>query len=399
MSATSFTATATTEATGEVFTTTVDLVPATAVTVTAAPARPVGREATGPARCVAVTVAGRTTEFVSLVGGKVARLCTVCRNASGFRPEFAGVLGGQCFPCRGAGRTGRALGLDEAAKKVLQCENARRRAGARALVKRQAARAQADAVRAGWLADRPDLASWLEGGDEGTLAAEFAAIVSVRGELTTRQEEEARAAMAADAARAAKAAASRHLGAEGASAQVTGVVTVAKRVESAWGSTLLVIVEGDGADSGVTVKAFTAAKSAREHAKRGARVRIAGTVKRHGEYEGVAETELTRIQVEPAGDPVEPRPQASAGARGGGPDPAAGVPAATRKRSASRRPTAALRQAAEEGARIVESVTGHAVAYRPRHPTDARPWASLMPDGAVWLRYSGGECRAESAAA
>ncbi|MFD9690182.1 hypothetical protein ACFWXO_30990 [Kitasatospora sp. NPDC059088] len=399
MSATSFTATATTEATGEVFTTTVDLVPATAVAITDAPARPVGREAAGPARCMAVTVAGRTTEFVSLAGGKVARLCTVCRDASGFRPEFAGVLGGQCFPCRGAGRIGRALGLDEAAKKVLQGENARRRAQARALVKRQAAQAQADAVRAGWLADRPDLASWLEGSDEGSLAAEFAAIVAVRGELTARQEEEARAAMAADAARAAKAAASRHVGAEGASVQVTGVVTVAKRVESAWGSTLLVIVEGDGADRGVTVKGFTAAKSAREHAKQGARVRISGTVKSHGEYEGAAQTELTRIQVEPAGDPAESRPQVATGAGSEGPTQAAGVPAATRRRSASRRPTTVLRQAAEEGARIVEAVTGHIVVYRPRYRTDARPWASLMPDGSVWLRYSGGECHAEPAAA
>ncbi len=392
MSRTTYTATATAEATGATFSTTVALLAADAATVADAPARRVGRDARQAARCAAITADGFTVEFARLTDGRVARLCTVCRNASGTRPEFAGVMGGQCFPCRGGGMVGGAQAIAEAVKALVQSINARRRAEARALVRGQAGSAQADAVRTQWLAARPELARWLESAEEGTLAAEFAAVVRIRGKLEPRDEQQAGEQMARDAAHALKVAASRHAGAVGETVTLTGTVRVAKSVDSRFGRSLLVIVAGDGNDAGVTVKAFTSAAAAWSIAKRDARVTVTGAVKALGRHEGVAETELTRIQIAAAG-PAE-QPAASAPATEG--QVGTGFEAGPAKRP-RRRYTAELRKAADGGLRIVESVTGRTVTYQPRHPTDSRPWASRMADGSVWLRYSGGECRAEAA--
>lgn len=85
-------------------------------------------------------------------------ICDTCRG-TGFRPEFAGVFGGECFPCRGAGVlrkacAGSPLDLVRAMRRRQQAQT--RRASAR----RDMQQARLDAHGA-WLAANADLADML----------------------------------------------------------------------------------------------------------------------------------------------------------------------------------------------------------------------------------------------
>jgi len=121
---------------------------------------------------------------------------------------------------------------------------------------------------------------------------------AAQAERWAAEEEARKAEEAAEAARiAAEKAATRHLEAEvGDRVEVRGTVSAAFTIEvpsySGWGTDRKRIVAVDAGD-GVTVKTFSAAGWAFA-AREGDEVRLAGTVKSHGEYDGRKETTLGR---------------------------------------------------------------------------------------------------------
>lgn len=129
-------------------------------------------------------------------------------------------------------------------------------------------------------------------------AAKQAAEAAAGGARWAAEEEVRKAAEAAEAAAlAAERAATRHLEAEvGERVTVDGTVSAAFTIEvasySGWGTDRKRIVAVDLGD-GVTVKTFSAAGWAFA-ARKGDVVRLAGTVKSHGEYDGRKETTLAR---------------------------------------------------------------------------------------------------------
>lgn len=107
-------------------------------------------------------------------------------------------------------------------------------------------------------------------------------------ETADERAERAAAKAAREAEKAARKAASRHLGEIGEKITVEGEVAVVRGVETRWGWTMLVIVR---TTDGQTVKMFTAAKWARD-LKGGEELRLTGTVKSHGEWEGELNTTI-----------------------------------------------------------------------------------------------------------
>lgn len=94
-------------------------------------------------------------------GGDLAEYVEICGTCSGtgFRPEFAGLFGGQCFPCRGTGlhRTVGTITLLDLVRKLRRREAEAKRRDAKRAAERNA---KADALAA-WLAERPELAERL----------------------------------------------------------------------------------------------------------------------------------------------------------------------------------------------------------------------------------------------
>lgn len=90
------------------------------------------------AELISVTTGARYSEFYRLANGRLGRVCGTC-GGSGYRPEYAGIYGGQCFPCGGSGGGKSFADLDE----VLKAE----RTNARAAQRRAEKAAQAEAER------------------------------------------------------------------------------------------------------------------------------------------------------------------------------------------------------------------------------------------------------------
>lgn len=260
--------------------------------------------------------------------------CGRC-DGSGHFDCYAGIAGGVCFECGGAGRKLVLNATEDAVREIV-----RKRLLAKAARERKAER-EAEAARLGaaaWAEANAELAAGLavtrerysvaaaaakaaeeSGKDEHEAWAAIRAINGTliefawkaeRGPLTEKQtafaasllaeqaESDAREAAKA-AAKAEKVAASQHLGAVDAKLTVTGTVKVATTVEvdsySGYGTERkrLVIVEVDGSE----VKFFSQAQWAWD-AEKGQTLTLTGTVKRHGEYQGVKQTELGgRIKV------------------------------------------------------------------------------------------------------
>jgi len=307
--ATSYTAQATAETTGETFTRTIQLVQLADAVLKDGPVLPLGKKDLGYGksfRTVVITVAGIGYEFARTSGG-LRFVCDTCDNhGSGHRRAYAGLHGGQCYPCNGTGLQGEGRTEQEAITYLVRRANANRRAAARADVKSQASVTDRDNRRAAYLADKPELAAYA-----ATEAGEFVADMLLRtGTLTDNQLAAAEKAMARDAAKAAKAAASTYAGAKGDKVTVTGTVKVAKVLNGEFGSKMLIIVEAAG---GVTVKTFSTAASAWE-VNTGDYVTVTATVKELETYDGVAQTVVTRSKFTPAQAPAETAAPAAAAA-------------------------------------------------------------------------------------
>lgn len=229
---------------------------------------------------------------------------------SGTKDYHLGVYGGVCFQCTGKGYARRY----ESRAKIEALVKRRKSDRARADRKRQEADAAAAAKVAEWEQAHPDeaavLASLRAMADESTEAAyaveerwgaflwSLASQASYRP-LSPKQTAAVMGAVARVANReaeaAAKAAGQRYY--DGAKAVAApGVVTVAITVDTAYGASRLVVVEGTGDYEGVTFKMFGTGVTLWE-ARRGDKVEVTGSVKDRDEYEGTPQTVLTRAKI------------------------------------------------------------------------------------------------------
>ena len=108
-----------------------------------------------------VTVLGHYQLAQFRRGADLAEYVEICDTCSGtgFRPEYAGVFGGQCFPCRGRGLHGTVgtITLLDLVRKLRRREaDAKRREA-----KRTAEQAAKTDAHSAWLAQHPQLAARL----------------------------------------------------------------------------------------------------------------------------------------------------------------------------------------------------------------------------------------------
>lgn len=256
-----------------------------------------------PVTVISLEITGASGSFAVDGDKRVYRLCSTCRNSSGFRPEYAGVLGGQCFHCNGTGVYPYADTVELAQRKV------------RAAVKRAATTARKAQERAA--ARAVEISAWQEANAEiMAQIKECAALVDAdartsrdedliidfadRVTLTDPQIELAKAAMeriaAARAAKAQKVAAARYGAEVNEKTTITGVIAVAMVVEGDYGSSRMIVVEGAGECAGITAK-WTGTANAIWGLQKGETVTLTGTVKKHAEYQGIPQTVLTRCKV------------------------------------------------------------------------------------------------------
>lgn len=267
---------------------------------------------------------------IARIGDSYRELCYTC-DASGFRPEYAGIFGGTCFYCKGSGLH-QLIGsgtVAELAKVLVRRAKARDRAAA----KREAKWAAAKAAHAAWLIANPAIAD---------IAARFGRITSCEHELAAfaiaeyrecyREECNERiseirdthdpillelagaatcrvitdaqvrllgklviqhaARVAAREAKAVKVAERKWLGAEKEKISATGTLAKPHHSESDWGSSTLyklTTTEGD---------VVSWWRSGYHEFEAGARVTLTGTVKKLTDSEKYGkETVLTRCKV------------------------------------------------------------------------------------------------------
>lgn len=271
------------------------------------------------------------SEYAMLADGRLLRFCGRCDDASGKVWAFGSVYAGECFECRHTGLSGKVYDDLDAARKAQ-----RTRMVAAARRQRKAAE-EAEAARATfdeWAAANRDLVDALVAADpapwreDRTLVEQYASeeawqdfgrtdpfladmvnqVVNLRRPLTEKQAAATAKALADKAARvaaeAAAAAKQRYAGPVGEQVTVTGTVAVHRYIEPrefGWSGSWLVVVEGTGADEGITVKMFGSGAALRQ-AERGATVTVSGRVKAHGDYNGVPQTEVgPRPKVVPVG--------------------------------------------------------------------------------------------------
>lgn len=265
---------------------------------------------------------GIKAQLVTILGEDFLRygdgFYSVCGNCdggySGHKSAYAGVFAGECFQCLGTGH-GKKVGDDE--QDVIKRAKARVAARERRARKAREAAEAEQKVGADWRAANPEVADlgeavyaeMAEAGYDGHVAVSdrwgdrvihLANLVGMGRALTAAETAELPVAIAkALDERAAEQAAwdaQKYLGETGDVVTVTGAVAANIPVETRYGWTRLLIVEGTGEFTGVTLKLWSTAKAVRE-AERGDVVTVTGTVKTHEEYDGVKQTELGKAKV------------------------------------------------------------------------------------------------------
>jgi hypothetical protein len=218
----------------------------------------IGRfDAKGPVKATLRTI-GTQEVILSRDGGTVYRLCGYCDG--GLRVEYGHVLGGVCFYCGGGGVKVFAKTTEEAQRKVRSAQAAELRRQAKDVLEAPAREAAAAAALA---------------------------------EAREKAHGEALAEQARRDAEQAVRDAQRYAGVEGGKVTVTGTVKVNAHVESRYGSSRLVIIEGTGDDAGVTLKTF-GTSAWHYDVEVGDDVEVTATVKSHEVYGGTKQTSVIR---------------------------------------------------------------------------------------------------------
>lgn len=275
----------------------------------------IGREDVQSVRTVTevtLTVAGETHGLYRLADGRLVTQCGRCAGHGGRPgtiPTFGYVFGGICFECNGCGF--RRVIADEAAAAKGFVAAAKRRAKAAAARDAKAAAylAVRDAKRDAWVAANVDLAARLAAYavTADTEDAYWAAMSALPTRnladladlardaadtgLNDMQVERANRILGYVDADTAKAATATHVGTVGEKVTVTGPVTFTKVIEGNYGSKMLVKVQAGTAE----VVTFTTAAWAWK-VEDGDEVTLTGTVTEHGDYQGAAQTTITRAK-------------------------------------------------------------------------------------------------------
>lgn len=262
------------------------------------------------------------------INNKLYAPCTWCEY--GTKSWHGNVFGGVCFQCNGRGFDREIGTVEEAAKLVHRRELARARRDRKAAEKAAEQLAEGDT----WRAANADLADMLdaiyaemaEAGDATTSDAAYYAREAVDarwGEFVTQMantvgmgrpltEKQTAAvadaiekALAAQIAEQARQDAARWYGEEKQRIDATGTVKTAFSVEESNYATgmpehkMIVIIAGTGEFTGVTFK-IKGTGATLWDVEKGQAVTVRGTVKRHGEYDGIKQTELTRAVLKAA---------------------------------------------------------------------------------------------------
>lgn len=263
-----------------------------------------------------VTVEGEVFLEVALNSGPV--YFTPCGNCdgsfSGTKSAFMHRYAGQCFQCRGTGYSKRYESVEDIVRiaKRRQADRARR-------ARKEQERLEAmEAERTAWVEANADLAARL-----AEIAAPFEQDINVAydaqqaankryGDFVTslahqslfRSLTEAQTTAVAEAIAKAD---ERHAEAETKAASQryfegdkvvggTGVVVVRTSVQTQFGLSCLVVIEGTDEFEGITFKAFGSGATLWETAK-GDKVSVTASVKDRSEYNGTKQTVLTRAKI------------------------------------------------------------------------------------------------------
>lgn len=247
--------------------------------------------------------------------------CHKCLGRGGF-DAYLGLHNGVCYTCNGSGLSGKTYDDEAAVTKSLRAAERRE---ARRQAKFEAEQAEAAAKRDEWVSTNPALAARLteiaaevyigEPGDMSEAAYEahhagtrkygdfimlMASHVSWKALTEGQTTAVAEAIVEVDAkikAAEEKVASQRYLDAvAGDKITATGTVAVATTVDTTYGMSRLVVIEGTGDFEGVTFKMFGTGATLWETAK-GDTVEVAGAVKGFEEYNDTPQTVLTRAKV------------------------------------------------------------------------------------------------------
>lgn len=259
----------------------------------------VGSRLNAPYGGAKITIDGLVSMFYRLEEGGYAAPCGKC-SGSGYINAYDHVHGGVCFDCRGYGALGAPMPLATRIEDVKRLATDIRKQRERAVI-------EAAKRRAAWVkftAAEPELAKWMD--NDGSRFAEDMRLLIMSGKsMTSRQEEAARraaekhahrderAALEA-AARAERIASARSL-AEGEEVAHEGTVTLAREVDGAFGSRMLLLVD---AGDGLTLKVFSTSKAAWK-VEESDRVRITGKAKapQTDMYDGTPQTPVARPRI------------------------------------------------------------------------------------------------------
>lgn len=242
--------------------------------------------------------------------GGYRRVCDVC-DGTNFRPEYAGLYEGTCFPCKGTGMASGPATLAQQRYRLRKRVTGHLSAQAtreREYVERQQ---QAQEQRATMLAAHPEFA---------TALAEFEAAVEAAASTRAEHLAEFPGCHPAEADAVRRERAGRkvnwlcwewfldfrsvsprrcnperfvaewrqtlaepeavYVGEVGAKTTVTGTVAVVRSFETQWGYSCLFVLEGTGEHAGATVKWFSSARWLDE-VNEGDTLTVTGTVKAH----------------------------------------------------------------------------------------------------------------------
>ncbi|MFE0490108.1 hypothetical protein [Streptomyces griseoaurantiacus] len=263
------------------------------------------------------------------VRGTYAEVCGRC-GGEGRVPEA--VHNGVCFDCNWTGLHGDTYDSREELDSAMRTWGMNRRRAERAAARRaEKARAEREAAEKVWQAEQGALIEWCrsltpdstEKVDMGwgpfqrdyfdTYGRAAMLITRVReGEVLDARE----AGLITSVMHRVTAAqtTARYAGEVDEKVTVTGVIKVYKPSTAQYGyrttTNVFMIVEGTGADAGVTLKLSTAAAAAFD-VDRGDTITVTGTVKAREERGGIPQTKIARPKITPA-DPEPQQPQQSA---------------------------------------------------------------------------------------
>lgn len=242
--------------------------------------------------------------------GELSEICGRC-GGKGRIQHFSYIDAGICYGCMGSGiasdKDGAPIARTAEKWQSLIDAQAKRRAAKDA--KRVAANKAANEKRDAFKAAHPDVVAWLNEygyadmytSPKNQFAYSLRETMLRYGALTPNQLTAARNAITRDAERKAahevKASESRHLGTVGEKITVTGKIDRVRDIESVFnGRPVTSYLVALTTDDGQSVNTFTTAKWVHE-VHEGDSITLTGTVKKHSDYQGVAQTTLTRCKM------------------------------------------------------------------------------------------------------